>query len=427
MNQPRWTCLSALVFTTVIAPTATVHAKTLTVPLLGRDNQVPLSPRRALPIVLPSVTELETEGTVPTVTAVVPSVSQLPLVKPIAVAARTGDEGNKFFGQSEFPSAQPDSVRVSSTKFIPTKIGFNANFQAIDSSRSVSERVVPSVPPLEYSRDLPGRLSTPAPQPQASTSAFTTHKVGTPIPVVRNDLSRSAPIVNSATAEAEIDSLPQPVPRVTPITKWVATTTARPKTTQVPQPAPLVTPIDKRADSSSFEAAVPVPFIDNDRPHQIITTTIAQIGNETVAPELSIAIPVQRPQQSAMPTQSETPERSIVKIEQPTATVKPALDRIVTTQTGQASWYGSEAGVRTANGERYNPNGLTAAHRTLPFGTKVRVTSIKTGKSALVRINDRGPFHSSRMIDVSAGTAAAIGIKNDGIGEVRMEVLADEE
>ena len=67
---------------------------------------------------------------------------------------------------------------------------------------------------------------------------------------------------------------------------------------------------------------------------------------------------------------------------------------------------------------------MTAAHRTLPFGTKVRVTSIRTGKAVVVRINDRGPFHGRRMIDVSAGAAQAIGLKRDGVGAVRMEVLA---
>jgi rare lipoprotein A len=113
----------------------------------------------------------------------------------------------------------------------------------------------------------------------------------------------------------------------------------------------------------------------------------------------------------------------IVKIEQPSATIRPTLDKIVATQTGQASWYGIEGGSQTANGERYNPEGLTAAHRTLPFGTKVRVTSIKTGKSTIVRINDRGPFRSRRIIDVSAGAAKIIGIKNDGVGDVRMDIL----
>src|SRR5687768_15626583 len=73
---------------------------------------------------------------------------------------------------------------------------------------------------------------------------------------------------------------------------------------------------------------------------------------------------------------------------------------------GVASYYGSElAGNRTASGERFNPHGLTAAHRTLPLGTKLRVTNVANGRSVIVRINDRGPFVGKRVIDVSLGAA----------------------
>lgn len=75
---------------------------------------------------------------------------------------------------------------------------------------------------------------------------------------------------------------------------------------------------------------------------------------------------------------------------------------------GVASWYGS--GRQTANGERFNPNGLTAAHRTLPFGTHVRVTNHNNGRSVIVRINDRGPFVGGRAIDLARGAARAIGM-----------------
>ena len=70
---------------------------------------------------------------------------------------------------------------------------------------------------------------------------------------------------------------------------------------------------------------------------------------------------------------------------------------------GMASYY--KSGKRTANGERFNPNGLTAAHRSLPFGTRVQVTNMKTGRSVVVRINDRGPFVGRRVIDLSYGAA----------------------
>ena len=78
---------------------------------------------------------------------------------------------------------------------------------------------------------------------------------------------------------------------------------------------------------------------------------------------------------------------------------------------------------RSATGERVGSNVLTAAHRTLPFGTKVRVTNLKNGQSVTVRINDRGPFLRNRSIDLSDGAAGAIGMKGAGIAPVRMEVI----
>jgi len=88
-----------------------------------------------------------------------------------------------------------------------------------------------------------------------------------------------------------------------------------------------------------------------------------------------------------------------------------AADEIKPIQTGAASWYGPGFhGKRTANGETFNTNDLTAAHKTLPFGTKVRVTNEKTGKSVVVRINDRGPYAHGRVIDLSKAAAEAVGI-----------------
>lgn len=77
-------------------------------------------------------------------------------------------------------------------------------------------------------------------------------------------------------------------------------------------------------------------------------------------------------------------------------------------QSGGASWYGS--GRKTANGERFNPNGMTAAHRSLPFGTRVRVENKRNGRSVVVRINDRGPFVRGRIIDLAKGPARALGM-----------------
>jgi Lytic transglycolase len=97
---------------------------------------------------------------------------------------------------------------------------------------------------------------------------------------------------------------------------------------------------------------------------------------------------------------------------------------VLQTQRGMASWYGYEAGNMTASGERYNAQDLTAAHRTLAFNSRVRVTNIRTGKSVVVRINDRGPFIRGRIIDLSEAAAAAVGIKSSGVGNVQVDVLS---
>lgn len=89
--------------------------------------------------------------------------------------------------------------------------------------------------------------------------------------------------------------------------------------------------------------------------------------------------------------------------------------------TGLASYY--KSGKKTANGERFNPNGLTAAHRTLPFGTRVRVTNLRNGKSVVVRINDRGPFIRGRVIDLSLGAANFVGMTKSGVAKVTYSIL----
>ena len=91
---------------------------------------------------------------------------------------------------------------------------------------------------------------------------------------------------------------------------------------------------------------------------------------------------------------------------------------------GTASYYGKRFhGRTTANGERFNMNAMTAAHKSLPFGTKVKVTNRNNGKSVVVRINDRGPYHGNRVIDLSRGAAAKIGMLNSGTARVSIQVL----
>ena len=94
-------------------------------------------------------------------------------------------------------------------------------------------------------------------------------------------------------------------------------------------------------------------------------------------------------------------------------------------QVGVASWYGPGFhGRRTASGEVYDQDALTAAHRSLPFGTRVRVTNLENGRAVEVRINDRGPFVGGRVIDVSRAAARVIGLIGPGVGRVRLEVAS---
>jgi len=98
--------------------------------------------------------------------------------------------------------------------------------------------------------------------------------------------------------------------------------------------------------------------------------------------------------------------------------------RVAQTVSGPASWYGGKFhGRRTANGERFNKNELTAAHRSLPFGTRVRVTNQRNGRSVVVRINDRGPFIGNRVIDLSQAAAQAVGMVRSGVAPVQLDIL----
>lgn len=100
---------------------------------------------------------------------------------------------------------------------------------------------------------------------------------------------------------------------------------------------------------------------------------------------------------------------------------KGKLNRVV---EGVASWYGPGFyGRKTASGERLSKDTMTAAHRTLPFGTKVRVTNLSNGRSVVVRINDRGPFKGHRVIDLAHGAASQLRMMKTGVEKVRLEVI----
>jgi rare lipoprotein A len=396
MNQHRLTCLSTVVITAFLAPIATVCSKTtpvLAVETAGNEYQVLPRP---LPIITPLiVTELETDAAVPTASTIAPQPNR----------TATAPSGQKI---GQIPTIQPPLSSYPSVSTLPTldptfKVtapGFSgSNFT--DSFKTAPQPVstVPPTNPTFPNPGLVGSLPSVNPTESTDTKSVKVRAMSPSVSVMRIAGTQFKSIISSSTIEAEtIGSAP------------VAASSKQ---------------MSGFADSPSFVAGVPTFSFDADRPQQIVATTVAEIGTTVAASQTSSAIPVQRSEPfSSSETAPATKSDKLIAYKSNSKPAESILDRVVATQTGKASWYGAESGPKTANGERFNPNGLTAAHRTLPFGTKVRVTSLKTGKSVTLRINDRGPFHSSRILDVSAGAAEVIGIKKDGIGQIRMEVLS---
>ena len=153
-------------------------------------------------------------------------------------------------------------------------------------------------------------------------------------------------------------------------------------------------------------------------PAALATTDLVATSERTTAIDLAIrnAESVQDGSSAPEPpTQPTAPAPPIATAPQP---------RVKSVSVGQASWYGPGFyGNRTANGEVFRPGTLTAAHRTLPFGTQVRVTNMRNGRSTIVRINDRGPFHGQRVIDLAHGAATEVGLISSGVANVKLEVL----
>ena len=108
----------------------------------------------------------------------------------------------------------------------------------------------------------------------------------------------------------------------------------------------------------------------------------------------------------------------------PPASLEEMRGKPVFTQTGTASWYGNNPHHKAADGSTYDQNGLTAAHRTLPMGSTARVTNLSTGEQVIVRITDRGPFSSGRILDLSMGAAKQIGVYRAGVAKVKVEAWA---
>jgi rare lipoprotein A len=125
----------------------------------------------------------------------------------------------------------------------------------------------------------------------------------------------------------------------------------------------------------------------------------------------------------AVPPANDTPPS---KLDGKPLTASPDVSSFA--QNGRASWYGPRFdGRKTASGERYDMNAMTAAHRTLPMSAYVRVTNVKNGKSVVVKINDRGPFYRGRIIDLSKAAAFALGMQHAGTGAVKLQGLSSTE
>jgi rare lipoprotein A len=145
-------------------------------------------------------------------------------------------------------------------------------------------------------------------------------------------------------------------------------------------------------------------------------------GNPSIDEPQTHTFPIEIPPIATIPSSPETDEvPPLAKIPAP-----PSQPTLV--ETGLASWYGRRFhGKLTASGEVFNQEKFTAAHRTLPWGSRVKVTNLANGKSVEVRINDRGPFGKGRIIDVSRAAARVLGIVGSGITTVRLEWLSDSE
>ena len=147
---------------------------------------------------------------------------------------------------------------------------------------------------------------------------------------------------------------------------------------------------------------------------------LAALGLMSSTPGLALLPPEAMPSDAIVAPQpvEAAPVETVAPAEE---AAEPALEHV---GDGMASYYGHElAGNRTASGERFNPKALTAAHRTLPLGSKLKVTNKKNGKSVIVRVNDRGPFVKKRLIDLSLGAAQKISMVAAGHAAVRIERL----
>ena len=206
-----------------------------------------------------------------------------------------------------------------------------------------------------------------------------------------------------------------PPPRRFSVSSLIGAVRKAPRRTVIPATAAIVVAavlVGVAIASLQLGPAKPVASTDTVAADDRTTADRAGRGELREAPSPS-------PSESASPSPSPSKSPSPTPSKSKTPTKTPA--GVASTGTCQASFYAD--GSRTANGETFDPNGLTAAHKTLPFNTMVRVTNLANGKSVVVRINDRGPFVSGRCLDLAKGAFVTIASVNAGVINARYEVL----
>lgn len=176
-------------------------------------------------------------------------------------------------------------------------------------------------------------------------------------------------------------------------------------------------------------SAIAVSWLPESKTYSIRVNNqeLVQINNQTILPDTT-----RNPAQDALQATNRLrrlignapPLKAVAGMPVARAVPQIAVGPIRVQFTGMASWYGPGFnGNQSASGEIYNQNAMTAAHKTLPFGTRVRVTNLDNGLTAVVRINDRGPYAYGRVIDLSAAAARALGVIQSGVAPVRLDVL----
>ena len=151
-------------------------------------------------------------------------------------------------------------------------------------------------------------------------------------------------------------------------------------------------------------------------------TVLALLG--AAAPALSQSTPAPAAATPAAPAVAPAAAPAAAPAPAPVA-APAAVPAGASVETGRIAWYGKKfAGRKTASGEAFNPEALTMAHKTLPFGTRVKVTNLKNKKSVTVRVNDRGPTQADRVGDVSLAAARALGMVNSGVVDAELQVVS---